>query len=75
MHTNDEDVEEVVTLYLHLLRFALDDMTVANPKQVCHIFSLPYLNTKWTYWLDRSVGMLATQVQSSAGTASVLFDV
>ncbi|KAL8601347.1 hypothetical protein ACOMHN_054640 [Nucella lapillus] len=32
MNRNDEDVEEVVTLYLHLLRFALDDLGVPNPK-------------------------------------------
>ncbi|XP_076455767.1 bromodomain adjacent to zinc finger domain protein 2B-like [Babylonia areolata] len=32
MNTNEEDVEEVVTLYLHLLRFALDDLGVPNPK-------------------------------------------
>ena len=34
LNTNDEDVEEVVTLYLHLLRFALDDLGVPNPRSV-----------------------------------------
>ena len=35
--SNDEDVEEMVTLYLHLLRFALDDLGVPNPKSVSDV--------------------------------------
>ena len=38
LNTNDEDVEEVVTLYLHLLRFALDDLGVPNPRSVSSFF-------------------------------------
>ena len=38
LNTNDEDVEEVVTLYLHLLRFALDDLGVPNPRSVSSCF-------------------------------------
>ncbi|KAK7485041.1 hypothetical protein BaRGS_00023680, partial [Batillaria attramentaria] len=33
LNANEEDVEEMVTLYLHLLRFALDDLGVPNPKE------------------------------------------
>nr|KAG5701531.1 hypothetical protein BaRGS_024781 [Batillaria attramentaria] len=43
LNANEEDVEEMVTLYLHLLRFALDDLGVPNPKE-----AMTMLNQKIT---------------------------
>lgn len=43
LNSSEEDVEEVVTLYLHLLKFALDDLGVPNPREVNFIFFSEFL--------------------------------
>ena len=36
LNESDEDIEEFMALVMHLLRFAIDDVGVPNPKEVIH---------------------------------------